>query len=571
MILSLVGTLRWTLSLGVKFAKVVPFSTSFIIGLTLVSQISMLVASLLPLKVVILLGSERIPSYFPDALVVYGHNVLIGLLSLVAIAFFLMHLLAERLITWWTEKATSHLLRMSNKMSLFENQEQVAKNAYSRFSRALASAVFVFLAFAGLGFFYPAMVLVQLSYVFLAVLLLWLLQHSNKSFQERLETQPGPILNLLSAIGFFVTFAFLIIDFIFLEPPVVLVAIISLLLARQVMNRLAGVAVDFFLLQRERIKLDALFFHGKVFMPQLAGSDKGIWALLSENTRKEWVHSVIDEFELNPDNEDIICSWQQVGVPNVGALQVAVGTKNYLLKLYETNRTGLAQHELALLSEDLSVLPGLRLVGYTQVAKHSCLVYHLPEGSKPELLAHKSVLWCFRTDLLATSVPASLVSHYQRSKPLLWQRLRALPLERFQISADSEEQKRTLQHFVKCLPDICQILSSLPLSVVNPDVGVDVLWVLPDERCLSLQWGQWSIEPVGAGWPENDSDLVKLNEVLPDVLKQRSDLANVPVAHIELASLAYALEREFNRQRFTQVMALLPKILERVEVTEDGA
>lgn len=569
MISSLANTLRWTLSLGSKFARVVPFATLFIIALTLVSQISMLVASLMPLKVVILLGSERIPSYFPDFLAVHGHHALIGLLSLITVAFFIIHLVSEKLIAWRIEKATARLLEMSQKMSLFERQEQIAQNAYLRFSRALASAVFVILAFIGLSFFYPAMVAVQLGYVGLVVIILWSLHAVNKNFQERLETKPGPILSLMAVIGFFVAFAFLVMDFMFLNPPVPLIAIVSLLLTRQVMNRLAGVATDFFQLQRERVKLDALFFHGKVFMPQVIGEDKGIWTLLQVESRNEWVASVLSEFNLNPEGKEVITRWQQVGVIHIGALQVSVGSDDYLLKVYEANRTSQSQHELVLLSENFKNLPALKLIGGTELGKINCLIYHLPKGSKPEIPAYRASLWQFRMNLLGTEVPDSFVRHYQRSKPLLWQRLMALPLERLQMAVETDAVKYQLKEFYTYLPKINQILSSLPLSIVNPTTVVDALWLQPDEKCVGLQWGLWSIEPIGAGWPEKEADFKKLEEFWPDIVTRRGDLSDMPLTDVKLASLIFALERDFNRQRFSQVLNLLPRIIECLEAPKE--
>src|SRR5690606_19954356 len=129
MISSVASTLRWTLSLGAKFARVVPFFTVCIIGLTLVSQIAMLVASLLPLKVLILLGSDQIPGYFPRFFLRFGHDALIAVLSMLTFGVFLAHLLAEKLIDRLTAKATTHLMQMSQKIALFERQDEIAREA----------------------------------------------------------------------------------------------------------------------------------------------------------------------------------------------------------------------------------------------------------------------------------------------------------------------------------------------------------------------------------------------------------------------------------------------------------
>lgn len=58
-------SLRWLLSLGKKIGRVAFGHTLLIVCLTLVSQVAALLAAFLPLKVVILLGSEGILSTFP--------------------------------------------------------------------------------------------------------------------------------------------------------------------------------------------------------------------------------------------------------------------------------------------------------------------------------------------------------------------------------------------------------------------------------------------------------------------------------------------------------------------------
>jgi hypothetical protein len=78
--------------------------------LTLISQISTLLAFFLPLKVVILLGSDRMPRYIPEALAALGHDALDrgpqyrdrGL-------FRGVYLLAERAIAWVTVRGLTEI------------------------------------------------------------------------------------------------------------------------------------------------------------------------------------------------------------------------------------------------------------------------------------------------------------------------------------------------------------------------------------------------------------------------------------------------------------------------------
>lgn len=66
LLLIVFAALRWSLSIGSKFFNVVPKATLSVIFFSLVSQVTILLAFLLPLKILMLLGSAGIPHYFPD-------------------------------------------------------------------------------------------------------------------------------------------------------------------------------------------------------------------------------------------------------------------------------------------------------------------------------------------------------------------------------------------------------------------------------------------------------------------------------------------------------------------------
>jgi len=180
-------SLRWSISLGAKIGRVVPWLTIGVVVIALISQIAMLLASFLPLKVVILLGSEGIPHYLPSALHALGKDTLIGVLSLVTVAFYITHLAAEKLVTLVTERAVVVLLKSSHKLVLFERQDEVAGTAYQRFSRALAGGVFSIVAIVGLSWAYVDMALVIVGYISFCTMAILAGQRVSQPFRQLLE------------------------------------------------------------------------------------------------------------------------------------------------------------------------------------------------------------------------------------------------------------------------------------------------------------------------------------------------------------------------------------------------
>lgn len=560
-------TIRWALSLGSKFGRVVPLHTLSIVLLTLVSQISTLLASFLPLKVIILLASEHTPNYFPDSLSPISREAMIIGLSAAAVGFFVLHLVAERLADWITARATRRLLAESQKMVLFENQDEIAANGYQRYSRALAGGVFVPLSLLGIFLFYPAMAGVMLGYGVCALIACLLLYRFRPDFRERIETNPAPTLRLLGGVGFFITFGYLIADFMLWHPPGFIVALVSLLASRQIMMRATGTIADLAALQKQQPKLDALFFHGKALLPDKLREDKTLWPLLQPQRREDWIRPVLAEL-LGREPGELETSWQQLGIPNVAALKVLEGDNAYLLKLFEHNRSALALHESTLMGESLQSLPALPWVGATLVGKHHCLVYSLPAGETPPPPQTKELAIPLKTQLLAASPAETLALRFRRSRPMIWQRLQEMSWERLLSTADTSQQQNEINTFLEQLPALLQELRSLPLTLFNPDMLPDSFWLPEEGPPFLINWGRWSLEPVGAGWHETPQMLSLLEPALAEAANQRPSLAKVSPVKAELAALAFALEQECNRQRFVQALELLPLLLERLSLCE---
>lgn len=171
---------RWTLGLGNKFRRKAPLATTLCVLASLTSQTAMLVAFLLPLKVVILLGADGLPRYYPPALAGLGRETLIIWLSGASVAFYGLNLLAEKVVGIAANRGAIRLLASTGKMILFEDQNEIAGSAYKQFTSSLAGSVFVFLAILILLWIYP--VIPFLLFVYLTVIVLTLAalaKHAN--------------------------------------------------------------------------------------------------------------------------------------------------------------------------------------------------------------------------------------------------------------------------------------------------------------------------------------------------------------------------------------------------------
>ncbi|WFM69802.1 hypothetical protein [Halomonas sp. CKK8] len=560
--------LRWFYSIGKKFVRVVPTDTLIVVLATLVSQFSILLAFLLPLKIIMLLGSDGIPRYFPSFFADYDRDILVVVLGLAAFGFYLVYFVAEKVIYYGSRHGANMLLLKSHKMPLFENQEDVAGRGYQRYARSLASIVFLLLVSTVLFLIYPDLLMVLLGYIVLSSSVLVLLYQRGGEVKASLEKSPGSVVSTTTSIGFLFSFAFMLGQFLLATPPGLLVAIISLILMRQGFSRLNGLVNDLNALYSQRLKLNALFFHGHVLVSETKRHETNFWALHQSPQRSQWICEIVKSITNHP-IKDVSVHWYQLGIPDVSALRVEVfdDQKNthdeFLVKVFNSNRSSLAKHEATLLAE-VSQLPTFELLSVEEVQGLHCLVMQWCSARKvpPKQIidARFHVMSC----LLAMEPAENLVSRFKRSRPPLWQRIDRNLLERLETVAEmlTDEDLYQVKSFSQHSNEVIQRLQQLPLTIVNPDLVPGTTLQRADGEFISIHWGRWSLEPAGAGWPVHKRELQMLGVALTEAQEKRRELKGVIEEDVHLAALVFTLEKLCVRQQFASALKLVPRILE---------
>lgn len=563
--------LRWNARLAAKFFWAVPGATSGVVFATLVSQLSMLLAFFLPLKVIILLGSDGIPRYFPPAFEQFDRDNLIVWLSAATVAFYALYLVAERVIAFGAERGAKTILARSRKMVLFENQDEVAARAYTRHAEVMAGAVFLLLAIGVLFWLYPGVAWLISGYVVLLAVALLAGQAMSPRLRTWLEENLAAWLGVAGGVGFMLAFAYLVIDFLYGNPPGLIPAIIALLLSRQGFNRLASMVSGLVKQREQRPKLDALFFHASAFIPERDSKKETIWHLLEPERRAQWVPQVLRDIcgESMPDRVD--SHWVQTDVPNVAVLRCEVPERpGLLIKLYERNRASLAAHEATLLAEPPHGLPAPRWLGATDLHGLTCHVLEIPEGMPEKQGDTATAVQELRSQLLLVSPPQALITRYTRSRPLLWQRLDETMLARLRIAANDPATQKTVDALQQRLETWRKQLAEIPLAFTSPDIKPMNIALTGENEPRFLQWGRWALEPAGAGWPTEAKNLKALKEVCASWQGLENGTYNVTFQHLKLAALSAEFEHFCTRQRYTQALKLAQRIghaLDQVEPT----
>lgn len=569
--------LRWSARLGYKFISVTPFATLTVILGTLVSQISMLLAFFLPLKVIILLGSDGVPNYFPSSYIEIDKERLIIILSIAAICFYLAHQLSEHITKLSSDIGARKILARSLKLNLIENQDEAAISGYKRFSGSLAGAVFVLLSMLVLLWLYPWLLLLVVSYLLLVFSGLAMFHHHSEKTREILHLKLSSILNILASIGFLLSFSFIVLDYLIGESPGFIPAIISLLLLRQAYQRLSVLVIDLAKLYSQRVWLNALFFYNHVMMPNTLNLDKGVWPLLNIDQRRQWLPRLMESIGHNYPGE-LASSWHQSNQLDVAVLVVRDPDKPHdngqLIEIFSEGRSVLALHEADLVGDPEidEGLPALKLDAITELQSYRCHVYELPASAKILSSPHltRQAAWKLRKRLLAIEPPAALVQRYVRSRPCLWQRLDQSMIERLFVAINDDAARTPLDELSAIFNDIQACLHSLPLVITNPVLQPGSLIELDTGEVAAIHWGNWALEPAGAAWPSTPDDFKRYADLLKSAQEKRSALRLTTVHHLLLSALMDSFEKSYRRQNYSECLILVPQLLDCFELVGDS-
>jgi len=553
-------SIRWAFSLGKKLFRAAPGHKISVQIIFILSQVLLLLAFFLPLKAIIIVSSGSIPSYFPGIIKAYSHNTVVIWLSASALIFFTSHLVFELFASKVTANGARLLISKAKKIALFDNQDSIAINAYSRFTRGLADLLFFIIAGIALCIFYPLIfILIAACSVFFSAAISILCGYS-KRLQKIVKTHYQEILNSASGFIFLVTFFGVIADFLYFTPPPAFTALISLLLVRQSLQRLVGFCVKLILLRQQHYQVSALFFHDRPLLVAPSQKPENIHALLSNEQRNLWIPEILKPLFQNEFSIESVKSFQ-LGSPDIYCYEAhctSNGIKqNFIIKLYDTLREYPASQERSLLTEFPEILsPKLLRSGQVR----SC-TYHILESSNEQKMSGREYYnrsLKFHAALMSLTPPNIFQKKFERSKSYLESRLSSEMLRELTFHAVSDEEQQNVNSLLESFDTIKQWLRQSPRQLISFDVTPDTLLIDDNDKLSCVHWGNWHLEPLGANWPVGEHQ--KLGEALEQAAITRAG-SSFSLEAAKLASFMYLFERFMNKRDYQSALNLIPEII----------
>lgn len=561
---------RWFVSVGAKIFRVVPNATLLLIVLSFSSQVFSLLSALLPLKVIILLGSDHVPAYFPDFMHALERSALISGLCVTTVVFFALHLLCEHSIRRVSSYGARALISSSRKLTLFDGQEKILAKGYQRIADALSASVFVVLSGMALAVVYWLQAVVVFSYISFVFVGAIVVNRYSLLAKARSEENFMAAVGVVANVGFYLVFACIAVDILSGSKVSAFWAIVSLLLVRQIFKRCASLVGDVSGVYKQRLELNALLFQGHVYTAQAhAVVADSLWALAHPDSVLSWMEPIFLK-SLGFVDKTISLKMQQTGYADILQWQVTVGEGDgaecYLVKLFGRSKSSMARHEASLLSvmgSHLNPLPQLCML--EQVEDFHCHVYRWPVVGCIDLVDSKVAPMQLVESLMRLSPSSSLVAVYARSHPMMWNRLgddiSARLLQYAQVS-----DLFCVEQWKEVRKDILLLLQRLPLTLATADLPLDAMGRDSKGNIWASQWGRWSLEPIGAGWPINAKALPLLERAFTEACRERPELQAFSFEEVRLSALVFAFDRACQRHTYRTATELLAPIISSYEV-----
>lgn len=232
-----------------------PSEMVFIIAISLLSKISSLLALFLPIKIILLIGHDKIPSYFPIALASIEKNSLIIWLCVLTIILYVLHVMFEVLIERFEKSGTTKLVNTLADVKISKRDKANVQKIFRMVSKSFAELVFSLSIMFYLVFIHPPLFVLILVYS--TMVLGWHMaivkkQPIEEPIQGEHYEQDNGRKKIWFDIGFLLAFVFIVWELMSDSSLSVITAFISFLLLRQSSAGLKRLTNDMSFLKRQR-------------------------------------------------------------------------------------------------------------------------------------------------------------------------------------------------------------------------------------------------------------------------------------------------------------------------------
>lgn len=575
-----VSLIAWIFRVNGVFAKIRPLTTFLLILSCSLLRFVQVLATFLPLKVLLLAASDGIPSYFRFFIEPELKSQWITILALGAVGFYIISLLLERWIRWLSETGSLRVLRGANEIAVSIRSQNEASSYYAKFGGVLADALVVVVAMTLLSLINHYLLYTLFSLFFLYYFIYFCAFNFSPPYEAKgikgvLTHNLSGFLSACSTVSFLMAFFVLLYPFVYGSGGNLLFSILAILLLRQTLSALSSVVGTGVGLWRKKFQIDPLVFRHKQLVKPEHKSKKTFRMLFNKPARERIAMERLGTL-LDVDSDELIkvtSSWQDPKINGVYTFLVCLKKENFHVSNAEVfnfqhqvapkRMLSVFEHEDFLFEhiqrKDLRA-PSLRSNFYE--GDFVCRIYDYGSSQEITRFLWRKIALSLVCYYWTCSPPEKLVSSYLTSQPILPARLSKEFIERASVAIDSEDEKNIYNRFYVMRQTVMTEISKLPLFVYNPDLKPGNVVEDYNGDYLVTSWGRWKLEPIGVGMPSNTTRDMLENHVV-DFLKSRGlKDRSYALECLLLVSNCHDLETAIAKQYYKKAFLIMKDILD---------
>lgn len=547
---------RWIMRVGGVFFRARPFTTLIVIAASTLNRVVSVLAFLLPLKVILLVSSDGVSRWFAPFVGPEGKDTLVLVLTISAIVSFFLSIVLDALTDRLAESTGATVLKSSNQIAVIGNQATEAQNAYSQFTSFISGAIFTVAGLAVIGLVNPFLLGV-LSSLFVGQFVLTGLvllgsDYVEKGVVARFITEDlRDYVNLLSSVTFLVTFLVLLYPFVWGQGGDVIGALVSIIVLRRMLGVIGDIVIGGVKMMQRRPVIDALVFREHPYRGAERDILRAIRAMFDKYGRQKRGEDLLQSAAIDCRQVDV--RWQDSTLKGMTVLALEAtlddgSERHYQQQIYMPKEDYRLENE--------SVLFGYvsrRRLGAPEVVLRFddgpflCQLCKAGSGVGPSPRQWPDIRDALLSHLMCTEPPDGLVSAYTTSRVLLPDRLTDELVARLEVGVDTAAERETFVAIGQSLEALRQRLRELPLYIHNPEINQQNVLLDDEGLPMIMTWGQWALEPVGAGLPAG-MKAETIDEMGAAIRESRPDAPSAFARdHLELAMIAARLEQQLQK------------------------
>lgn len=556
-----------------------PLATIGLITAVLGERVFSLLAFFLPLKVLLLAGSDGVPKYFAFFMEVEEKPFWLGVLAASAVVFYLVAVVLEKLSSMIAERAGEGVLMGANAIYVTSLQRKEASTYFLQFATISASVTLLALSLLVMGVIniwlpITLVVLMALEFAFPVALIQRTVSRGRPVSESWMTSSWHGYLSACRSINFLSGFGVLLASFMLGVQGNVIWAVLAIIILRQSLTAGASVVGLLIGLYRKRPSIDPLTFRESRLVRQDVPESRDFRVLFEQERRTKLIRELLDG--LGYRSVEFTSSYRDGAHRGIYEFLIKVeGTGEFLLlNVFSRQSTNLLEHENLLfdyVSRERLNAPSV-LAEFPE-GPFQCQLLRLgpDDFSSPQEWKSLGVeLYSFLSGL---RIPERLSEDYLVSHQAIEDRITDELVSRTVVALDTSRQRRTFEDFRRRIREFRDLVRMVPLRLQNRDL-LSRNVISPEKgSAIVTNWRRWSVDRVGSVAPAGMQE-EELSGIGRELVSREESLKSLGgeagVALLLLVREAVALEQAVQAESFNLAVRHMRGMLVRMDALQES-